>query len=434
MDEMWNRSLESLDRESIGKIQLERLRLTVRRSYERVPFYRSALKGRGLSPDDIRSIDDLRRLPMVSKDDLRESYPFGLLAVPREECVRVHASSGTTGKPTLVLYTREDLQNWTEIMCRCLFMSGLRRGDVFQVTPGYGLFTGGLGFHYGGEAIGATVIPTGTGNTERQINLMRDLGTTMIAGIASYALHIAEVASEMGIDVKRDLQVRKGIFGAEAWSDSLMRKISDVWGMDCHDIYGMSEMYGPGVGCSCSCGGGLHIWEDHFIVEIVDPSTGEPVGPEEEGEVVLTSLTKTAMPILRFRTRDVSKILDAGKCDCGRTHLRIARVKGRCDDAFSINGVKVFPGQVEYVLMKYPEVGMNYQLVIEKAGVLDQLTVLVEAGGNGMGINSSQSLERALFRELRSVLGFQPRVRVLPPMSIERSEGKAKRVLDLRKK
>lgn len=434
MDEMWNRSLESLDRESIGKIQLERLRLTVRRSYERVPFYHSALKGRGLSPDDIRSIDDLRRLPMVSKDDLRESYPFGLLAVPREECVRVHASSGTTGKPTLVLYTREDLQNWTEIICRCLFMSGLRRGDVFQVTPGYGLFTGGLGFHYGGEAIGATVIPTGTGNTERQINLMRDLGTTMIAGIASYALHIAEVASEMGIDVKRDLQVRKGIFGAEAWSDSLMRKISDIWGMDCHDIYGMSEMYGPGVGCSCSFGGGLHIWEDHFIVEIVDPSTGEPVGPEEEGEVVLTSLTKTAMPMLRFRTRDVSKILDAGKCDCGRTHLRIARVKGRCDDAFSINGVKVFPGQVEYVLMKYPEVGMNYQLVIEKAGVLDQLTVLVEAGGNGMGINSSQSLERALFRELRSVLGFQPRVRVLPPMSIERSEGKAKRVLDLRKK
>jgi len=371
---------------------------------------------------------------MVSKHDLRENYPFGLLAVPREECVRVHASSGTTGKPTLVLYTREDLQNWTEIMCRCLYMSGLRRGDVFQVTPGYGLFTGGLGFHYGGEAIGATVVPTGTGNTERQINLMRDLGTTMIAGIASYALHIAEVASEMGVDVKKDLQVRKGIFGAEAWSDSMMKKISDVWDMDCHDIYGMSEMYGPGVGCNCSHGEGLHIWEDHFIVEIIDPSTGEPLGPEEEGEVVLTSLTKTAMPMLRFRTRDMSKLLDTNGCECGRTHQRIARIKGRCDDAFSINGVKVFPGQVEYVLMKYPEVGMNYQLVIEKAGALDQLTVLVEANCKSQQDDSAKSLEKVLFRDLRTILGFQPTVRVLPPMSIERRDGKARRVLDLRMK
>ena len=434
MDEMWNRRLESLDRESIKKIQLERLKLTVRRLYENVPFYRSAFKSRGVSPDDIRSLDDLKRLPMVSKHDLRENYPFGLLAVPREECVRVHASSGTTGKPTLVLYTREDLQNWTEIMCRCLYMSGLRRGDVFQVTPGYGLFTGGLGFHYGGEAIGATVVPTGTGNTERQINLMRDLGTTMIAGIASYALHIAEVASEMGVDVKRDLQVRKGIFGAEAWSDSMMKKISDVWDMDCHDIYGMSEMYGPGVGCNCSHGEGLHIWEDHFIVEIIDPSTGEPLGPEEEGEVVLTSLTKTAMPMLRFRTRDMSKLLDTNGCECGRTHQRIARIKGRCDDAFSINGVKVFPGQVEYVLMKYPEVGMNYQLVVEKAGALDQLTVLVEANCKSPQDDSAKSLEKVLFRDLRTILGFQPTVRVLPPMSIERRDGKARRVLDLRMK
>ncbi|MCQ8891803.1 MAG: phenylacetate--CoA ligase [Candidatus Methanosuratincola sp.] len=434
MDEMWNRRLESLDRESIKKIQLERLKLTVRRLYENVPFYRSAFKSRGVSPDDIRSLDDLKRLPMVSKHDLRENYPFGLLAVPREECVRVHASSGTTGKPTLVLYTREDLQNWTEIMCRCLYMSGLRRGDVFQVTPGYGLFTGGLGFHYGGEAIGATVVPTGTGNTERQINLMRDLGTTMIAGIASYALHIAEVASEMGVDVKKDLQVRKGIFGAEAWSDSMMKKISDVWDMDCHDIYGMSEMYGPGVGCNCSHGEGLHIWEDHFIVEIIDPSTGEPLGPEEEGEVVLTSLTKTAMPMLRFRTRDMSKLLDTNGCECGRTHQRIARIKGRCDDAFSINGVKVFPGQVEYVLMKYPEVGMNYQLVVEKAGALDQLTVLVEANCKSPQDDSAKSLEKVLFRDLRTILGFQPTVRVLPPMSIERRDGKARRVLDLRMK
>ncbi|MEN3006981.1 MAG: phenylacetate--CoA ligase [Candidatus Methanosuratincola petrocarbonis] len=432
MDEMWNRSLESLDRDSIRKIQLERLKLTVTRLYQNVPFYRSALKSRGIGPEDIRSLDDLRKLPIVSKYDLRENYPFGLLAVPREECVRVHASSGTTGKPTLVLYNREDLQNWTEIMCRCLFMSGLRRGDVFQVTPGYGLFTGGLGFHYGGEAIGATVVPTGTGNTERQINLMRDLGTTMIAGIASYALHIAEVASEMGIDVKRDLQVRKGIFGAEAWSDSMMKKISDVWGMDCHDIYGMSEMYGPGVGCNCSYGEGLHIWEDHFIVEIIDPSTGEALGPEEEGEVVLTSLTKAAMPMLRFRTRDISKLLDTNGCDCGRTHQRIARIKGRCDDAFSINGVKVFPGQVEYVLMKYPEVGMNYQLVIEKAGVLDQLTVLVETNCKSPQDASAKSLERSLFKDLRTILGFQPVVRVLPPMSIERRDGKARRVLDLR--
>lgn len=434
MDEMWNRRLESLDRESIKKIQLERLKLTVRRLYENVPFYRSAFKSRGVSPDDIRSLDDLKRLPMVSKHDLRENYPFGLLAVPREECVRVHASSGTTGKPTLVLYTREDLQNWTEIMCRCLYMSGLRRGDVFQVTPGYGLFTGGLGFHYGGEAIGATVVPTGTGNTERQINLMLDLGTTMIAGIASYALHIAEVASEMGVDVKKDLQVRKGIFGAEAWSDSMMKKISDVWDMDCHDIYGMSEMYGPGVGCNCSHGEGLHIWEDHFIVEIIDPSTGEPLGPEEEGEVVLTSLTKTAMPMLRFRTRDMSKLLDTNGCECGRTHQRIARIKGRCDDAFSINGVKVFPGQVEYVLMKYPEVGMNYQLVVEKAGALDQLTVLVEANCKSPQDDSAKSLEKVLFRDLRTILGFQPTVRVLPPMSIERRDGKARRVLDLRMK
>jgi len=434
MDEMWNRRLESLDRESIKKIQLERLKLTVRRLYENVPFYRSAFKSRGVCPDDIRSLDDLKRLPMVSKHDLRENYPFGLLAVPREECVRVHASSGTTGKPTLVLYTREDLQNWTEIMCRCLYMSGLRRGDVFQVTPGYGLFTGGLGFHYGGEAIGATVVPTGTGNTERQINLMRDLGTTMIAGIASYALHIAEVASEMGVDVKKDLQVRKGIFGAEAWSDSMMKKISDVWDMDCHDIYGMSEMYGPGVGCNCSHGEGLHIWEDHFIVEIIDPSTGEPLGPEEEGEVVLTSLTKTAMPMLRFRTRDMSKLLDTNGCECGRTHQRIARIKGRCDDAFSINGVKVFPGQVEYVLMKYPEVGMNYQLVIEKEGALDQLTVLVEANCKSQQDDSAKSLEKVLFRDLRTILGFQPTVRVLPPMSIERRDGKARRVLDLRMK
>lgn len=434
MEEMWNRTLESLDRESIRKLQLERLRLTLKRAYENVRFYNSAFRSRGISPEDIRTVEDLKKVPMVSKDDLRKNYPFGLLAVPREECIRIHASSGTTGKPTLVFYTAEDIRNWTEIMCRSLFMSGLRKGDVFQVTPGYGLFTGGLGFHYGGEAIGAMVIPTGTGNTARQINLMRDLGTTMIAGIASYALHMAEVASEMGIDVRRDLKVRKGIFGAEVWSDSLKKKISDLWEMDCHDIYGMSEMYGPGVGCSCSSQYGMHVWEDHFIVEIIDPSTGEVLGPEEEGELVLTSLTKTAMPMIRFRTRDISRILDAGMCECGRTHVRIDRVKGRYDDAFSVNGVKVFPGQVEYVLMKYPEVGMNYQLVVEKSGALDKLTVVVEMNGGGKSAEHLASFERALSTELRNVLGFQPKLKLVPPMSIERTEGKAKRVLDLRTK
>jgi phenylacetate-CoA ligase len=431
--EMWNKAAETMDKRSRKELQLERLRETVTKAYAAVPFYNKLFKEHHVSPDDIRSLEDLVKLPMMSKIDMRDSYPYGMLAVPRGSCVRVHASSGTTGKPTLVCYTKEDVSNWSEVMARSLFMAGLRKGDVFQVTPGYGLFTGGLGFHYGGERLGAMVVPTGTGNTIRQINLMRDLGTNMIAGIASYALHMAEVAGSMGVDLHKDLQVRRGIFGAEVWSDGLRKKIASLWDMDCYDIYGMSEMYGPGAASECSAHEGIHVWDDHFIIEVIDPETGEAVGPEEEGEIVMTSLTKEAMPMIRFRTRDLSRILDVGECSCGRTHTKIARIKGRSDDGFSVNGVKVFPGQVESVLMRNPDVGLNYQLVVDKSGALDKMTVMVEANGT-LADQAARGLSSSIAKEIRPVLGFSPEIRVVPPLSIERSEGKAKRVLDLRKR
>ena len=289
--EMWNKAAETMDRRSLKKLQLERLRETVTKAYGAVPFYNKLFKEHHVSPDDIRTLEDLVKLPMISKIDLRDNYPYGMLAVPRGNCVRIHASSGTTGKPTLVCYTKEDVSNWSEVMARSLFMAGLRRGDAFQVTPGYGLFTGGLGFHYGGERLGAMVVPTGTGNTIRQINLMRDLGTNMIAGIASYALHMAEVAGSMGVDLHKDLQVRRGIFGAEVWSDGLRKKIASLWDMDCYDIYGMSEMYGPGAASECSAHEGIHVWDDHFIIEVIDPETGEVVGPEEEGDRDVTTMS-----------------------------------------------------------------------------------------------------------------------------------------------
>ena len=425
---LWNEVVETLDRRELDKLKFKRLKAVIKRVYEKIPFYRAKFKELGITPDDIRSLDDVVKLPFTTKDDLRSSYPYGLLAVSLSDCVRVHASSGTTGKPTVVCYTANDIENWVEVMCRCLVMSGLTKDDVFQVTPAYGLFTGGFGFHYAAEKIGALVVPTGAGNTLRQLMLMKDLGTTMIAGVASYALHLADVALQNGIDPAKDTKVRKGIFGAEAWSDSMRRKVAEIWNMDPHDIYGMSEMYGPGVACDCHIHDGLHVWEDHFLVEVVDPRTGEPLEAEEEGELVITSLTKEAMPLLRFRTRDLSRILDARGCDCGRTHVKIARVKGRCDDAIVVSGVKVFPGQIEEAIMGVEGVGTNYQLIVESRSYLKRLTVIAEASKR-LSEDERSKLEALLRNRLKAYLALTPEVKVVTPLSLPRSEGKAKRIV-----
>jgi len=431
---IWNKEAECMPREELEKLQAERLRWTVRRCYENVPLYRRKFDEAGIKPSDIRSIDDLKYLPFTTKEDLAESYPFGMFAVPMDDVVRVHSSSGTTGKPKVVGYTRNDIETWAELMARTIMCGGAGRHDIIQVTYGYGLFTGGLGVHYGAEKIGATVIPISGGNTKRQIMVMQDFGATMLACTPSYALHIADTAAEMGVDI-RELPLKYGIFGAEPWTNNLRRELEAKMGIRATDIYGLSEVIGPGVASECEEQNGLHVFEDHFIPEIIDPNTLEVLPPNTPGELVFTSLTKEAFPIIRYRTRDLSMLM-VDQCPCGRTMYRMGRITGRTDDMLIIRGVNVFPSQIESVLLEIEGTAPHYLIVVDRVDSLDCLEVWVEVSEKTFSdeIKGLEALEKKIQHEIQSVLGITVTVKLVEPKTIERSEGKAKRVLDRRPK
>jgi phenylacetate-CoA ligase len=418
--------------DELRKLQLQRLQAVVQRAWEHVEHFRARMDERGLVPDDIRSLEDISKLSFTVKSDLRDTYPFGLFASPMKEVVRLHASSGTTGKPIVVAYTQEDIDVWTSVIVRCLAGSGLHRGDIIQVAYGYGLFTGGLGAHYGAEGLGATVVPTSGGNADRQIMLMKDFGVTAICCTPTYFLHLIDRAAELGVDFKEQ-PLRAGIFGAEPWTDSMRKHIEAKSGVEAFDIYGLSEIIGPGVGCECRRHQGLHIFEDHFYPEIIDPETGESLPDGSEGELVLTTLSKQAMPMIRYRTRDITSLM-TGRCDCGRTMRRIGRIGRRSDDMLIIRGVNVFPSQVETVLLQIEGTLPNYQIVLTRQQGLDQMEVQVEVTPNMFNdkIGALQGLQSKIQSALDHVLGIRVHVSLVEAHSLTRSEGKAKRVTDRR--
>lgn len=429
---IWNPEMECLPTDQLHDLQLDRLRATLARVDERLPFYHQRFEAAGIQPDDIHSLEDVRRLPFLMKDDLRDNFPYGLFASPMRDVVRLHASSGTTGRPTVVGYTRRDLDTWAEAVARVATAAGARPDDLAQVSFGYGLFTGAFGLHYGLEKLGATVLPVSGGNTRRQVEIMQMFQPTILVCTPSYAMHIAEVASEMGVR-PGDLSLRLGLFGAEPWSDSMRREIEAKLGISATDNYGLSEVMGPGVAGECVYKNGMHISEDHFIVEVIDPTTLEPLPDGEVGELVFTSLTKEALPVIRYRTRDLAR-LTREPCLCGRTSARMSRVLGRTDDMLIIRGVNVFPSQIEGVLLEIEGTAPNYQIVIERQGTMDEATVEVEVAE---GVFSDQAkrlyaLREQIQRRLATVLGISVAVRLAEPRSIERSAGKAKRVIDKR--
>ncbi len=430
----WNEKVECMPEEDIRKHQLEKLKETVAWVYERVPWYRQRLDETGVKPDDIQRLEDVAKLPMTVKTDLRDNYPFGLCAVPMAEVVRIHASSGTTGKPITGAYTKEDLMQWGDCMARNLWAAGTRPEDVVQNAYGYGLFTGGLGFHQGIETIGCVEVPTSSGLTERQITLMQDFKTNVLASTPSYALTIAERAEEMNVNIKK-LPLRAGVFGAEPWSESMRKEIEDRMGIDAMEAYGLTELGGPGVAFDCEAKDGLHINEDYYLAEIVDPDTLEPVPSGEKGELIFTSLQRRAMPMLRYRTKDITR-LRREKCSCGRTLVRMDKVYGRTDDMLIISGVNVFPSQIESLLLDFDEVEPQYVLVVRKKGYLDHLTIRVEAKRDiyEAGPEKEAEVEKKISRHIKGMLGLSARVQLVEPKLIARSEGKAKRILDERPK
>ena len=429
---VWNSTYECMDREELERLKLDRLQRTVNHVYQNVPFYRARMQRAGVLPGDIRTLADLSRLPFTTKQDLRDNYPFGLFAVPQSEIVRIHASSGTTGKPTVVGYTQGDIATWSELIARCMAAAGADKHSVIQIAYGYGLFTGGLGMHYGAERLGATVIPISGGNTKRQVMLMKDFGTTLLACTPSYALFLAEALAEEGIDLS-ELKLRTGVFGAEPWTEGMRRQIEQRLGIRAMDIYGLSEIIGPGVAIECEQQNGLHIFEDHFIPEIVDPMTLQPVAHGEKGELVFTTITKEGIPMIRYRTRDLT-FLDQSPCPCGRTHVRMGRILGRSDDMLIIRGVNVFPTQVESVLANYADVEPHYLIVVDRVNNMDVLEVWVEMSER-LFSDTVRQIEEARGRitaDIESVLGVNVTVKLVEPKTIERSQGKAKRVLDKR--
>lgn len=431
---MFNVEFETLPREALEAIQLRRLQAVLERVYATVPFYRAKFDEAGFAPSDMKELSDLARVPFTTKQDLRDNYPFGMFAVPMDNVVRIHASSGTTGKPTVVGYTARDITTWSELMARALSAGGATRGDIIHNAYGYGLFTGGLGVHYGAERLGASVIPISGGNTKRQIMIMTDFGPTLITCTPSYALHLAEVAEEMGVDFKK-LRFKAGIFGAEPWSEQMRQEIEAKLHLDAIDIYGLSEVMGPGVSIECiEAKKGLHVFEDHFIPEIINPDTGDVLPLGETGELVFTSLTKEAFPVIRYRTRDITS-LNPEPCICGRTHIRMNRVSGRTDDMLIIRGVNVFPSQIESVLMEIEEVEPHYQLIVDREGNLDMLTVLVEVGEHAFSdeVRVLQGLEKKISKNIKEYLGVSVKTKLVEPKTLARSEGKAQRVIDNRK-
>ncbi len=428
----FNEKMERLDREDLKKIQLERLKKTVERCYHNVPFYKERLDSVGMTPEKFTSLDDLKEIPFTTKADIRDHYPYGLFAAPMKEIVRLHASSGTTGKPTVVGYTRNDLNMWAEAMARLLVAAGLTDEDIVQVSFGYGLFTGAFGLHYGIENVGATVVPTSSGNTEKQIMLMKDFGTTALVGTPSYAIHMAEVAEQMGIK-KEDLKLRLGFFGAEASTEEMRAELEKRWGILATENYGMSELVGPGVAGECIYKKGMHINEDLFIPEIIDPATGEVLPYGEKGEVVVTTICKEGIPLLRYRTKDITYIIDE-PCECGRTTLRFHKMQGRSDDMLIIKGVNVFPSQIESAITGTSGISPHYQLIVTKEGYFDALEVVLELVDGSLLNNYKElvALERSIKHKIRTVVGIDVKIKLVNPNTIERSQGKAKRVVDLR--
>jgi phenylacetate-CoA ligase len=417
----------------LRELQLQRLQATVQRAYDHVALFRKRMDERGLTPRDIQTLADIAKLPFTVKTDLRDTYPFGLFASPMKEIVRLHASSGTTGKPIVVAYTREDIAVWTNVVVRGLVACGLRKDDIIQVAYGYGLFTGGLGAHYGAEALGATVIPISGGNTPRKLMLMKDFGATAICCTPSYFLHLIDQAPEVGIDIKK-LPLRAGVFGAEPWTESMRRRIEADSGIKAYDIYGLSEIVGPGVATECQCQAGPHIFEDYFYPEIINPDTGKVCAEGEEGELVLTTLGKQAMPMIRYRTRDLTSLTDE-RCECGRTLRRITRITHRSDDMFIIRGVNVFPSQIETALLKVEGALPHYQIILTREKGLDAIEVQVEVTSEVFGdtVGGLEQLRGKLSKSIETTLGLRVNVRLVQPRTIQRSEGKAKRVIDQRK-
>lgn len=430
--EIWNEAKECMSRDQMTQLQSARLKKVVSNVYHNVKFYRRKMQEMGLEPGDINGIEDINKLPFTTKADLRDNYPFGLFAVPKTEIVRIHASSGTTGKPTVVGYTRKDLDTWSECVARCLTMAGLGKDDVIQVAYGYGLFTGGLGAHYGVENLGATVVPMSTGNTKKLINMMIDFQVTGLMCTPSYLMHIAEVIEEMG--VKDQIRLKSTINGAEPWTEAMRIQIEERLNIKAFDIYGLSELMGPGVANDCEYHKGMHIFEDYFLPEIIDPNSKESLADDVTGELVLTNLNKEGMPLLRYRTRDLTSISHE-VCDCGRTTARLSRFKGRSDDMLIIRGVNVFPSQIETALLSLDETTPNYQIIVDRVGSLDNLTVKVEVDEKFFSdeIRELEKLEKKIAYAIQQMIGLATKVKLVEPRSIERSEGKAKRVIDNRK-
>lgn len=428
----WNQEAECMSRDRLQELQLRRLKKTLDRVFNNVPHYRRVFQAKGFEPGDLKDLGDLAGLPFTVKQDFRDNYPFGLFTVPQNEIVRFHASSGTTGKPTVVGYTRDDLDTWSELMARSLVCAGTTRNSVVQNAYGYGLFTGGLGVHYGAERVGAAIIPISGGNTQRQVMLMKDFGTDILTCTPSYALFISEVIQEMGLDLS-EFKLRAGIFGAEPWSENMRQQIETRLQINAVDIYGLSEIIGPGVSIECEEKCGLHIFEDHFIAEIIDTDTGEVLPYGEKGELVLTTITKEALPVIRYRTRDITT-LHVEPCLCGRTHVRMEKVTGRSDDMIIIRGVNVFPSQVESVLLEVGETEPHYQLVVTRDGHLDNLEIQVEVSERMFSdkVKRLEELEEKIRFHIELILGIAAKIRLVEPKTIPRSEGKAQRVIDKR--
>lgn len=424
---MYQTQFESLPRPELQALQAERLGATLRRIYAHNPHYAQHLNH--IEPEAVRRLSDIRRFPFLTKEDLRQGYPFGFACAPKSEFARMHMSSGTTGTPIICPHTARDVAQWSQIMARCLTAAGVAGDDVIQITPSFGLFNGGFGFHYGASEIGAMIIPSGPGRTQLQLQFMRDLGTTVLAGIASYPLRLMEVAEQQAFDFKRDTRLRVGIFGAEIWSDELRQRLENRMGIETFDIIGMTETAGVGMGIDCPIHDGIHIWEDHYFVEIVDSNTGEPVADGDWGELVVTTLSREALPLIRFRTHDITRVVNREPCRCGRTSLRVDRLSCRTDDMLKVKGVNFYPKQVESLLLKHPEVGSDYLIVIDRVGGADRITIKVEAASPAR----SDSLSHQLSDELYSMLALRAEVDVVEMGELVRPEGKALRVEDKRK-
>ncbi len=424
---------ETLPREEIERIQLKNLKKTVKRAYKNVPHYRQKMKQMGLKPEDINELSDVRLLPFTTKDDLRSNYPFGMFAVPPEKIVRYHASSGTTGNPTVVGYTKKDMENWKECIARLVTMAGVTKRDTAHISFGYGLFTGAFGLHQGLERVGAGVVPMSSGNTRKQIKIMKDFGATVLIGTPSYALHLAETAEEMGLDPAVDLKLRVGCFGGEGSTEAMREKLAETFGIFASENYGMSELMGPGVAGECTQLSGMHISEDHFLAEIIDPVTGEVLPAGETGELVITPITKHALPLLRYRTKDITS-LHYEPCACGRTTARMAKIGGRTDDMLIISGVNVFPSQIEEVLYGIEGIGSNYQITVTKQGFLDKISIDAEVVDHEIidSLSALEDLHRQIGESMHTVLGIHPKINLVEAKTLKRSEGKAQRVIDLR--